>query len=404
MNILIVNHYAGSPFYGMEYRPYYLARQWVQAGHKVALVAASYSHLRLHQPQCPGSITPEIINSIQYLWMRTPRYHRNNLKRVLNMLSFAGMLYAKPLPIMAPDVVIDSSTYPLTIYGSMRIARRHGAKLIFEVHDLWPLSPLELGGYSKWHPFIVVMRKAERYAYRNAYRVVSLLPNSKQYMIAHGMAPEKFIHIPNGIDISSWRLRNPLPEEHEGLLEKLRSNDKFIVGYVGAHGLANALQYLVDAAWILREQSKIHFILVGQGPEKESLRSFVKNNNLTNVSFLPPVHKTSIPKLLSYMDALFIGWRRRILYCFGISPNKLMDYMMSGKPVIHSVESSSDLVAQSECGISLPPEDAQAIADGVLRLFQMPSEQRTMMGRKGRDYVRAQHDYSVLATQFLEAL
>jgi glycosyltransferase involved in cell wall biosynthesis len=404
MNILLINHYAGSRFHGMEYRPSHFALEWKKSGHSVTIVAASFSHARFSQPKCSKSITGEIIDGIHYVWLRTPRYHGNNSRRVINMLSFAGQLYTRSLPTEKPDVVIDSSTYPLTIYGSNRISKKYDAQLIFEVHDLWPLSPMELGGFSRWHPFIMVMQHAENYAYRNAHRVVSLLPNAKEYMISHGMIPEKFVYIPNGIDLSGWQLSNSLPKEHVTLLEQLKSGKKFIVGYVGAHGVANALQHFLKAAFLLRELNKIHFILVGQGPEKGPLQSLAKTQNLSNVSFLTPIQRASIPRLLASMDVLYIGLKQQPLFRFGISPNKLMDYMMAAKPIIHAIDAGNDLVSESECGVSIPPEDPPAIANAVLYLFKMSQEERDAVGKRGREYVTRHHDYSVLANRFLECL
>ena len=225
MNIMLINHYAGSPIHGMEYRPYHFALEWTKSGHKVTIVAASFSHARFSQPECSKSIASDVIDGIEYVWLRTPKYHNNNPKRVINMLSFAGQLYMRALPVQKPDIVIDSSTYPLTIYGSSRISKKYDAQLIFEVHDLWPLSPMELGGFSRWNPLIMLLQCAENYAYRNGHRVVSLLPKAKNYMIAHGMAPEKFVYIPNGTDVSAWQASNSLPEKHKGLLEHGKPQD-----------------------------------------------------------------------------------------------------------------------------------------------------------------------------------
>jgi len=404
MNILIINHYAGSPSYGMEYRPYHFAREWIKAGHKVTIASASFSHLRLTQPKCVKKNTIEFIDDIQYVWFKTPKYHRNDSKRVINMLFFVCQLLIKNIPIDDIDVVIDSSTYPLTIYGSHRIAKRFNARLVFEVHDLWPLTPMELGGYSIWHPFILLMQWVENYAYKKAHRVVSLLPKAKQHMISHGMSPEKFVYIPNGTDISSWQISNFLPEEHAKLLKRLNDSGKFIIGYAGGHSISNALKYFIEAAAILKKQDNIHFVLVGQGPEKESLLLFAKTEKLNNVSFLSPIPRTSVPTILDNMNAVYIGWNRNPLYRFGVSPNKLIDYMMAKRPVIHSIEAGNDLVAESGCGISVPPEDPKAIAEAIVRLAEMSEQERTEMGKKGHDYVKSHHDYAVLAKRFLEGL
>jgi len=404
MNILLINHYAGSPYHGMAYRPYYFAREWLKFGHTVTIVASSFSHPRFSQPECKVPVTIENIDDIQYVWIKTPEYHGNSFGRILNMFSFAAQLRVKTLPIKRPDIVIDSSTYPLTIYGANKIARSHGARLIFEVRDLWPLSPMELGGYSKHHPFIMVMQQAENYAYKNADRVVSLLPKAKEHMISHGMSPEKFVYVPNGIDVSVWSESENLPDEHKNLLERLNHSGKFTVGYAGAHGIANALHYFAEAACLLKNNHNIHFVLVGQGPQKKDLQSFVEREKLDNISFLPAVPKINIPDILDFFDVCYIAANHNPLYRFGVSPNKMFDYMMSAKPILNAIDAGNDLVAESGCGISVPPENPQAIADAILYLFKMSLEERKAMGQKGHEYVKAHHDYSVLARKFLESL
>ncbi|MDA8424021.1 MAG: glycosyltransferase, partial [Nitrospiraceae bacterium] len=159
----------------------------------------------------------------------------------------------------------------------------------------------------------------------------------------------------------------------------------------------------LDAA-ALAGKYPVSFVLVGQGSQKGLLQEKARKLGLTNVTFLPPVEKASIPELLAMTDALFIGWEKKPFYRFGISPNKLMDYMMAAKPVIHAVEAGDDLVAESGCGISVPPANPEAIVASVMRLAGMTADERGGMGRRGREYVLAHHDYKVLARQFLEQL
>ena len=162
MNILLINHYTGSIYHGMEYRPYYMAREWVKMGHRVTIVAADESHLRGKHVEIPEDQDSylETIDGINYLWLKTIAYNGNGVKRALNMASFIFQLlrYGKTIKNnFKPDVVISSSTYPAEIFGAHYIAKISNAKLIYEIHDLWPLSPMELGHMSKWHPFIFGM-------------------------------------------------------------------------------------------------------------------------------------------------------------------------------------------------------------------------------------------------------
>jgi len=407
MNILLINHYAGSLQYGMEYRPYYLAREWVRMGHRVIIVAASFSHVRSKQPMVNGNISEELIDDIQYIWIKTPSYKGNSIRRVWNMLTFVGTLTALSKKLskeFKPDVVIASSTYPLDIYPAYLISRFAKAKLIFEVHDLWPLSPIEFGKMPKWHPFIIMMQIAEDFAYRKVDRVISILPKALDYMVSRGLTPEKFVYIPNGIDIDEWQSFNTLlPPQHQETIERLKQEGKFLICYAGSHGITNDLEYFVESAFYLRVLP-VALVLVGQGPEKEKLQKYVVEHNLNNVIFLPHVLKNSIPELLSKMDILYIGWRRSPLNRFGISPNKLFDYMMAGKPIIHAIEAGNDLVRESGCGISIPPEDPYVVAEAIKKLMSISSSEREGIGRRGKEYVIDNHDYKILVKKFLEAI
>src|SRR5215469_2706327 len=182
---------------GMEYRPFYLAREWVSSGHSATLVAAAYSHLRNRQPAVRADLESTHEEGVRFRWLRANRYVGSGIRRVANMLSFVGRLsaYADRLAReVRPDVVVCSSTYPLDIYPGARIARKTRARLVFEVHDLWPLTPMLLGGYSPMHPYIRFLQRAEDWAYSNAETVVSLLPDSLDYMVGRGLDPRKFVH------------------------------------------------------------------------------------------------------------------------------------------------------------------------------------------------------------------
>lgn len=391
----------------MEYRPYYLSCEWVRQGHSVTIAASSASHVRRITPETKGWLTQENIDGIKYLWFKTPGYSGNGNARAINIFSFIGQLLAHGNWIaqnIKPDVVIASSTYPLDIIAASAITMKSNAKLVFEVHDLWPLSPIELGGMSRKHPFIVLMQWAENFAYRHADKVISMLPKTMEHMIQHGMKPDKFVYIPNGINVAEWQdVARQLPDEHNDVFEELKQLGNFLVGYTGAHGLANVLENFIDAAYML-QKAPVTFILVGQGPERESIIKRALARRQTNVIFLPTVEKKMIPAVLEKMDALYIGLKGDPLFRFGVSPNKLIDYMMAGKPVIYAIQSGNDMVAESGCGISIQPEKPQEIVQAVLDLMQLSQEERKGMGQKGKEYVLANHDYRVLAKQFLASL
>ena len=343
MNILLINHYAGSPEHGMEYRPFYFAREWVRAGHQVLIVAADFSHLRRVNPCLSGTLMQESWDGVDYLWAKTPPYQGNGLSRVRKMMTFMLRLRgacARPIAAFAPDVVIASSTYTWDNWIAAHYAKMFGAKYVYEVHDLWPLSPMELGGMSARNPFIWSLQRARTSPAVMHDRVVSLLPGATRHLVAHGMHPDRFAYIPNGVVLEEWEDMPEVPESHAAALREIRGDVRCLVGYVGGHGLSNALDVLVEVGADPRLKD-IGIVCVGDGAEKKRLEE--KAHGLGgNVRFLPPVPKRSVPALLSLFDVLYIGWSRSPLYRFGISPNKLFEYMMAGVPILHGVEATND--------------------------------------------------------------
>jgi len=403
LRILLINHYAGSPAYGMEFRPFYLGREWSRNGWEVQIEAAAFSHLRRRNPE--NRRHTETTEGVLYSWWPTPSYEGNGPARVRNIASFTTQLLRDSRRIarsFRPDVVVASSTYPFDIYPAQRIAAASSARLIFELHDLWPLTPIELGGMSPLHPFIVACAAAERYAYRHADAIVSMLPAAEAHMLDRGLAPGKFTYVPNGFDVAEWGgCGQPMPAEHASTLSRLRSENRFVVGFAGSHGLANALDTLVEAAVLLRGEH-IAIVLVGHGPERDRLQQKALSLGLADVHFLPPIPKASIPDLLGGMDALYIGWLRRPIYRFGIGPNKMLDYLMSARPIIHGVEAGNDPVAESGCGVSIPPENPAALADAIRDLSRVDRDARLAMGARGRQFALAHHDFRVLARRFMD--
>jgi glycosyltransferase involved in cell wall biosynthesis len=403
MRLLLLNHYAGSPTLGMEYRPYYLAREWVRAGHQVCIVAADHSHVRTRQPK-PGR---ETVDGIEYLWLATPPYRGNGFGRLRNIWAFLRGVWADTPRLQRefrPDVVIASSTYPMDIWVAHRLARRCGARLVYEVHDLWPLSPIELSGMPRWHPFILIVQAAEDAAYRDADVVVSMLPKVHDYMASRGLDLRKLHIVPNGIALEDWQAAlQPLREDVARALAEARHAGRMVVAYTGSMGLPNALDSLLDAAALLRGVA-LQFVLVGDGHEKLRLARRVADEGLDNVTLLPPVPKAQIPTLLAAIDIAYIGWQQVPIYRFGIAPNKLMDYMMAGVPVLHSVDAGNDPVSESRCGLTVSPEAPAAVAAGLRQLAALSIEERHAMGERGRQFVRAHHSYAVLAQRFIEAL
>jgi glycosyltransferase involved in cell wall biosynthesis len=407
MNIVLINHYAGSERMGMEYRPFYLAREWAAEGHNVTIVAASFSHLRSRQPTVRVDLECTEEEGATFRWLRTNRYHGNGGWRVASMLGFVGKLHLYADRIareQKPELVICSSTYPLDIYPGARIARSANARLIFEVHDLWPLTPILLGGYSPRHPYIRVLQRAEDYAYRNAAMVISILPDALGHMVGRGLAPEKFMHVPNGVPIGRGDRAEDrqLPLRLEQLIADERRRQRFLIAFAGGINSSNAVETLVDAARLLAARD-VSFLIAGDGPRADELRDRASRHGLDNCHFVGRIPKPAIQRFLSRVDALAAPLYNSPLYRFGTSLNKLFDYMLAAKPILQASDASNDLVGEAGCGYTVTAGDPAAFAEAVLRLRALSPDQRRRLGENGRDYVVKHHDYRVLARRFLDA-
>jgi len=395
--IWIVNHYAGSRVHGMEYRHYYLARHFLRMGLRPVILCASFHHLLTKLPENDSGE----VDGVPYLWIKTCRYEKNDAKRVVNMVEFSSRLALRGLQeLPRPDVVIASSPHPFVAFNGYRLAKKYGAKFIFEVRDLWPLTLLEVGGHSPRHPFVWAMARAERLGYERCDFTVSLLGGAKDYMVAHGLDVRKFVYIPNGIDPPAPENAEELPQEHNQVIRGLKNAGKRIVLYAGSHGEGNALGNLIEAAGLVTDEPSIHLLLVGQGPEKESLQQRAQRTGLQNVTFLPPVAKSQMPALLHAADLSYIGLQKKPLFQYGVSPNKLFEYMSAGLPALFAIDTRYDEVAQARCGFSIPAEDPPALAATLRRVAAMPQSQLQEMGERGRRYVQTTHTYEVLAQQY----
>ena len=404
MNILIINHYAGSPKMGMAYRPYYLAQEWIKKGHEVSILLANNSHIRQFNPEQTDTIREEFIDGIKYIWVKTPTYKGNGVGRIKNMFAFikTGLSKARYLAdTLKPNVVIASSTYTSDNYVARKIAKLANAKYLYEVHDLWPLSPMELGGMPKYHPFIVLMQHGENFGYRKADAVISMLPKTKEHMSAHGLDLNNWYYIPNGIVLSEWEELAELNEHTKTQILGIKSTFKTTIAYTGTLGLANALDSFVLAA---EKERDVAFIMVGKGPEKERLQNLIKDKSLTNVFILESINKQEIPSLLLMFDILYIGLQSQSLFRFGISPNKLNDYMMAAKPIIQAIDAGNNVVKEVGCGIYVEPENPSAIVEAIDQLKLTSKEDLEIMGQKGRDFVLKNHDYKILAQQFIQVI
>lgn len=393
--IWIINQYAGSPFHGMTFRTYYLAKEFVKKN-EVNIFSASFTHVMSKPPNVMKN-TSEVIDGINYHWIKVFKYAQSkSITRVLSMLYFMFKLFfVNTKNINKPDVIVVSSISPLPIWRAFLWSKKYKAKLIFEVRDIWPLSLVELGGISTYNPFVIFLQLTEDFAYKVSDYVVSLLPDAFAHMQKHGLNESRYKHIPNGIDLKMQQLDVP-----DDVISKL-PKDKFIVAYTGAVGIANSLISFVEAAKLLKDNKDVLFVIVGDGSEKAKLKTYKDQNSLDNLLFLDPIPKFSvIPFLTNHVDVCYIGLQRQPIFRFGISPNKMFDYLFSQTPIIQAIDASNNIVENAQAGFSVEPENPKEISNAILSLFSMSVKERRQLGENGKKYVEENHSYQKLAQQY----
>lgn len=403
--IVLLDHYVGSPEMGMEFRPYYMAQEWKKLGYDVRLVGGDYSHLRIKNPKIDRDFTNEDIDGIHYTWIKTGKYEGNGIGRAKSMIQYVGKIrrHAKKLAKeWKPDVVIASSTYPLDTYAAQRLKKLTGCTVIHEIHDMWPAVLMGIFGMRKSHPFVQWMQIAENSFCKNSDYVVSLQPNTKDYLVKHGMKPEKWKNINNGVVLSEWETPQPIPKKHKEVFDRLHREGKFVVCFFGTVSKSYALDYLIKAIQKLGNDKVVAVIIGAENDYHKSLRELSKKCMPDNFIFLPKISKLSIPSLLKESDALYVASVASWIMQFGISMNKLFDSMMSGKPIIYAMGAPNNYIEEFNCGISVEPESVDALAEGINRMFSLQPEKREQLGKNGHDAVMKYFTYEKLGKRFAE--
>jgi len=411
VNIWILNHYATPPDTPGITRHYDFARELIKLGHQVTIFASGFSHRTRREERLEGkqSYRRENINGLEFLWLRTfPYYGGNDWRRVVNMLSYTFRVVPLGLRLKEkPDVILASSPHPFAGLAGWLLAKLKRARFIFEVRDLWPQTFVEIGGYSSRSPVVKLMGVMEKFLYQRASKIVVLPPKASDYIAGLGIPANKTVYIPNGVSPELFsNTEAKLPKGLDKLISGLKSQRKLLVGYAGAHGIANALETILEVAKLLQDtgQDNIHFLLVGEGPEKEGLIATAQSWGLNNISFHIPIPKDTMPQLLRSIDITLISMKKSNLYKYGTSINKLFEYAICAKPIVWGTNSINDPVAEANCGITVPPEDAEAMAEAILKVCALSDKERQEMGVRGYEYVMKYHSVPVLAKRLLEVM
>lgn len=311
----------------------------------------------------------------------------------------------------AADVVIASSPHPFTIFPAWALAKRHGAKLVFEVRDIWPLSITEMTNTPGWHPIVLLSWIAERFAMSRADLVASLLGNAEEHMRRVGMKGA-FVHVPNAAPGEALVPASAPKSEHgkvaDRKIKEWRAQGRTIIVHPGTQGHPSALDCLLKAIALLRErhpQHKLAVLLVGGGDTGASLQKLSTNLGLDEIiAFIPPVPKSDAVYLTGLCDIGYAGKRNfERVFKYGISFNKIIDFMQTGLPVILPVTTKGDPVSSSGCGI-VTGDDPAAIAEGIRRMLEMHPEERSEMGKRGTAYLKSHLSYGKVAANYITAI
>lgn len=398
--IWIINQTAGTLSSGWGERHLSLANEWKEKGYKTYIFSGSYNHLFKEQPVTNGQkLTLEKVDDgITFCWVKCSTYKDGGYRKFLSNLIFTIRLFflnLKSIPI--PEIIIVSSMPIFPIVVGNYFKRKLGAKkLIVEIRDLWPLTPIYLKGMSKYNPLVMMVSWFEKYAYRKSDKIVSLLPNADKHINPISRKPDKFVYIPNGID-PNLSVGDELPKV---IIEKLTS-DKFVIGYTGTLGFANAMDYFVKASKLLKNDDRFHFNIVGDGPLRSDLMKLVDSDQ-RNITFIDKVNKNQVQAVISHFSVCYLGRFKSELYTYGVSYNKYFDYMLAKKPILESSEYINDQVEQSNCGVIVPPEDPVEIVNGIKKMYEMKVEELQKLGVNGYNFLLTHHTYKKLSDSYLK--
>ncbi len=429
MRVWIINHFAIPPSESGGTRHFSLARELIKQGISPTIIAAASNYQTGKARAMPegASAHLETIEGVPFLWLRTATRSKAAGSRLIGMLTFAWQILSN-LPgrtLEKPDVIFGSSPHLFAAAASCALARRLRVPFVLEVRDLWPESLVELGGYSPYHPVILAMKWLERYVYHHAARIVTLLPDAAPYFAARGAKAENVVIIPNGVDTDLLEPLSSLPLQgggmgwgcsppaksageppHPNLLPQ--GEKEFTILYAGTIGIPNQMETYIEAAAILKARPnapKVKLRLVGEGIRKAALQTMAQELNVDDiVTFDAPVPKQQVPALLASADACYLQFKDAPLYQWGVSPNKLFDYLLAAKPVLYAANVRTNPITTANAGIPLKPGDAQGLADAIIKLASTSAEDRAAMGQRGREYVLSHHNFTTLGKKLADTL
>lgn len=321
------------------------------------------------------------------------------LKKTLGHLSYLPSAIWHSFPRIArPDIAIGTSPTFFAAMAAARLATKKEIPFVMEVRDLWPGIFVDLGVIRN-KALIMGLEKMELALYRRADSIVTVTTAFRGDLLDRGVPPEKIATVHNGADLDFWEPTGADPD----MQSKLGIIGKFVVLYIGAHGISQALNSLLESARQLKDYPLIRFIFVGEGAEKQQLIKEATAQHLTNVQFLDPVDKESVKRFYSLAHVCLVPLRNIPLFKTFI-PSKMFEMLAMGKPIVASVRGeAAEILRESRGAIVVEPENSEAIAKAILSLYEN-RDQVQKMGESGRSFVAQNFSRRALADKYLGIL
>lgn len=381
-------------------RGYLIMRELARMGHDCVIITSNSNHLA-EVPSMEGLYLLQRADGMQLWWVKTLKFQvAKSMRRILSWLDFEWRLWRMPkASLPRPDAIIVSSLSLLTILNGFLLRRRFGARLVLEIRDIWPLTITEEGGFSPRNPLVLGLGWIEKWGYRHADAVVGTMPNLGEHVAEVLGSPKPTHCIPMGVDEATLAAGDELPPEYA---EKYIPKGKFIVAHAGTIGITNALDTLLDCAEQMKDDTKVHFLVVGEGDLRAHYQQ--KYAHLPNLTFAPRVPKNMVQAVLARCDLLYFSVHVSKVWRFGQSLNKVIDYMLAGKPVVASYTGFPSMINEAGCGSYVPAGDVQALRLELERYARMPAKERAELGARGRAWILANRQYPKLAEDYLKIL
>ena len=412
MHILLIHQAFVSPDEPGGTRHYELAQSLVRQGHQCTIIASNRSYLTGHYAvagRCTVGqnrlVVAQDLDGVQVLRAYTyPSLHRSFVWRVVSFFSFMLTSVWAAHRVGPVDLVMGTSPPIFQAVSAWLVAVLRRRPFLLEIRDLWPEFAIDLGVLRN-PALIALSRWLERFLYAQATHILVNSPAYRDHLVSKGVPAAKTSLIPNGVSSDLFTAKGSGEKGGERNGERIRQawglNGKFVVTYTGALGLANDIPTILRAASHLRDQPRIHFLLVGDGKERAKLEALACQLGLPNVTFAGARPKSEIPEVLAASDACLATLKALRLFRTPY-PNKVFDYMAAGRPTILAIDGViRQVVETAGGGVFVPPGDGAALATSVRTLSQDPQRVQTM-GRAARAYVVEHFDRRRQALQFAE--